>query len=148
MGFYGCTVPSFEQYTLARFLSGGHFEKHINRMRRYYQKQRNQVIAALSTCAAAEKLTILEQNAGLHFLLHVDTKWTDRQLADWLHSIGIRVQPLSSFYHDRAPGDLHELVINYSGLDGTHLQEAQQRLRDALNASESQKSEDSCNPQR
>lgn len=148
LGFYGCTVPSFEQYTLARFLSGGHFEKHINRMRRYYQKQRNQVIAALSTCAAAEKLTILEQNAGLHFLLRVDTKWTDRQLADWLHSIGIRVQPLSSFYHDRAPGDLHELVINYSGLDGTHLQEAQQRLRDALNASESQKSEDSCNPQR
>ena len=27
LGFYACTVPSFEQYTLARFLSRGYFEK-------------------------------------------------------------------------------------------------------------------------
>ena len=26
LGFYSCTVPSFEQYTLARFLSRGHFK--------------------------------------------------------------------------------------------------------------------------
>lgn len=26
LGFYSCTVPSFEQYTLARFLSRGFFE--------------------------------------------------------------------------------------------------------------------------
>ena len=34
LGFYACTVPSFEQYTLARFLSRGYFEKHINRMKK------------------------------------------------------------------------------------------------------------------
>ena len=27
LGFYSCTVPSFEQYTLERFISRGHFEK-------------------------------------------------------------------------------------------------------------------------
>ena len=128
LGFYGCTVPSFEQYTLARFISGGHFEKHINRMRRFYQRRRNQVIEALSGCAAAQRLTILEQNAGLHFLLHVDTDWTDARLTGWLQDIGIRVQALSSFYHDQRPGDLHELVINYSGIDDSCLREALERL--------------------
>ena len=128
LGFYSCTVPSFEQYTLARFLSGGYFEKHINRMRRFYQKHRNQVIALLRACPASSKLTILEQDAGLHFLVQVDTRWTDAQLTEWLERQGIRVQALSSFYHDSTPGDLHQLVVNYSGIDVAQLQQALEQL--------------------
>ena len=132
LGFYGCTVPSFEQYTLARFLSGGHFEKHINRMRRFYQRRRNLVVDALSRCAAAEKLTILEQDAGLHFLLQVDTQWSDQRLTRWLLGLGIRIQPLSSFYHASSPGDLHCLVVNYSGLEEAQLETALERLEQAM----------------
>ena len=132
LGFYGCTVPSFEQHTLARFLSGGHFEKHINRMRRFYQKRRNLVVEALSRCAAAEKLTILEQDAGLHFLLQVDTQWSDQRLTRWLLELGIRIQPLSSFYHAAPPGDLHCLVVNYSGLEEAQLEEALRRLEQGM----------------
>lgn len=41
LGFYACTVSNLEQYTLAKFISEGYFEKHINRMRiRYNQKKR------------------------------------------------------------------------------------------------------------
>lgn len=34
MGFYSCTVPTFEQYLLAEFITSGEFERHINRTRR------------------------------------------------------------------------------------------------------------------
>ena len=34
MGFYACSVPVFEQYVLAEFISKGDFERHINRTRR------------------------------------------------------------------------------------------------------------------
>lgn len=132
LDFYGCTVPSFEQYTLAKFLSGGHFEKHINRMRRYYQRQRNQVISILSGCRGAEKLTILEQDAGLHFLLRVDTRLTDRELTEALAAQGIRIQALSAFYHDAPPEQLHCLVVNYSGLDPEQLRRALPELERAL----------------
>src|SRR5699024_5389900 len=37
LGFYSCTVPSFEQLTLARFLDEGYFEKHVSRMKRHYR---------------------------------------------------------------------------------------------------------------
>ena len=47
LGFYSCTVPSFEQYTLERFLSRGFFEKHINRMRKFYKGRRNRMLEAL-----------------------------------------------------------------------------------------------------
>ena len=38
VGFYSCTVPTFEQYLLAELIAGGDFERHINRIRR--QKRR------------------------------------------------------------------------------------------------------------
>ena len=33
-GFYSCPVPAFDKYVLAEFISGGYFERHLNRMRR------------------------------------------------------------------------------------------------------------------
>ncbi len=119
LGFYSCTVPSFEQYTLAEFLQQGHFEKHINRMRRTYKTRRNALLATLKNCTMASRLTVQEQDAGLHFLLQVDTDLTDRQLVALCAEKGIRVQALRSFYHTREQlADTHCLVINYSGLTG------------------------------
>ena len=40
MGFYSCTVPSFEQMTLTRFLAEGYFEKHLSRMKKHYRAVR------------------------------------------------------------------------------------------------------------
>lgn len=114
LGFYGCTVPSFEQYTLARFISEGCFEKHINRMRKFYMDRRNRLISLLQS--RPEALTILERDAGLHFLLRVNTSLTDRELEIKLRDAGIRVRTLSSFYRTGAQ-DLHTLVIHYSGAE-------------------------------
>lgn len=40
VGFYSCTVPSFDQYVLAEFIEQGEFERHINRVRRHKRKQK------------------------------------------------------------------------------------------------------------
>ena len=117
LGFYSCTVPSFEQYTLERFLQLGYFEKHINRMRKAYKLRRNLLVTTLQEWEQAGKLTILEQDAGLHFLLKVDTRLSDRELVDRCARLGIRVQSLGSFYEGRIPEeDRRCLVVNYSGL--------------------------------
>ncbi|MBR4576226.1 MAG: PLP-dependent aminotransferase family protein [Clostridia bacterium] len=41
LGFYSCTVPSFEQIVLAELLDSGDFERHINRIRRARRKQQD-----------------------------------------------------------------------------------------------------------
>ena len=123
LGFYSGTVPSFEQYTLARFLSRGYFEKHINRMRKFYKNRRNTLVSALESCAFADRLTILEQDAGLHFLLQVDTERSDRELTQALAAAGIRVHALSEYYHE-AVLDRHCLVVNYAGLREEALDQA------------------------
>ena len=131
LGFYSCTVPSFEQYTLARFLSRGYFEKHINRMRKLYKNRRNLVISFLNRCPFADRLTILEQDAGLHFLLKVDTALTDGELTTRLARVGIRVQALSEFYHDTAE-NRRCLVINYSGIREDALEQALDAVKEIM----------------
>lgn len=129
LGFYSCTVPSFEQYTLARFLSRGYFEKHINRMRKFYKTRRNQVLQRLQNCCYHDRLTVLERDAGLHFLLKVDTELSDGELTEWCGARGIRVRCLSSYYHGPIPASAAGcLVVNYSGLQMEELD----RFLDAL----------------
>ena len=129
LGFYSCTVPSFEQYTLARFLSGGWFEKHINRMRKFYRTRRNRVIGMLEQSPFAGRMTILEQDAGLHFLLRVDTPRSDRELKELCARAGIRVRCLGDYYDGQVPPWAEKcLVVNYSGLDEARLPAALERI--------------------
>lgn len=39
LGFYSCTVPTFEQFVLAELIDNGDFERHINRVRRNKRKE-------------------------------------------------------------------------------------------------------------
>ena len=125
LGFYSCTVSSFEQQTLARFLSRGHFEKHINRMRRFYRARRNRILEILKTCDFADRLTIREEDAGLHFLLAVDTDMPDTQLVALCARVGLNVRALSSFYHSPVGETVaHILVVNYATLREEDLETA------------------------
>ena len=126
LGFYSCTVASFEQYTLARFLSEGYFEKHINRMRKFYRLRRNKLTAML---AGLEGIRVLEQDAGLHFLVELSTPLSDGALVEALKVRGVRAEALSSFYHTKQE-DLHRLVVDYSGLEETAFQKAVAVLRE------------------
>ena len=133
LGFYSCTVPSFESNTLARFLRGGYFEKHLNRMRKFYKAQRNRVLEIIQQSPVAARLTILEENAGLHFLVKVDTHLTDRQLVDQCHRMGLRIRTLSDYSHDQCRyADSHCLVVNYSGLTQAQLKHLEQILHNGF----------------
>ncbi len=129
LGFYSSTVSGFEQHTLARFLQEGHFEKHINRMRKFYKARRNRLLELLRSCTWAEKLTIQEADAGLHFLVRVDTPLSDAELVIFCQKLGLRVRSLSSYYHDAVPPEAQRtLVINYSGLRQEDMERLEQLL--------------------
>ena len=41
LGFFSCTVPTFEQLVVAELINNGDFERHINRVRRAKRKELN-----------------------------------------------------------------------------------------------------------
>ena len=124
LGFYACTVPSFEQYTLAKFISGGWYEKHLSRMRNYYRQQRARVLEAFRNSPFAGRISITERGAGLHFLLRLDTEESDESLRRRGLEAGVRLSFLSEYAAVPHPDHAHTLVVNYSGLDDARLPEA------------------------
>lgn len=132
LGFYSSTVPAIEQYTLARFLDEGRFDAHINRMRNFYRGRRDQVIEVVRHSALSQRSQVLGEEAGLHFLLRVETHREDRELAARAEEAGVRLSFLSDF--QRLPGRAqpHTLVINYPGIDLKGLPQGLERVAELL----------------
>ena len=115
LGFYSSTVPAFEQYTLARFLEEGYFEKHLSRMKKRYKEKREGVLSLLSSLSLAKKVTPIAADAGLHFLLTVETKRTDDEIKAAFHSCGYVVQCLSDYYTEPKATRIRTLVLSDVG---------------------------------
>ncbi|MGN0317686.1 MAG: PLP-dependent aminotransferase family protein [Lachnospira sp.] len=124
MNFYACTVSNFEQYTLARFIKEGYFEKHINRMRLYYTRQRKRVFEIIEESPLSDRCEIIERDSGLHFLLRLKTDLSDEQLEKRLRNHGIHMSALSEYYQKQPDKAEHTFIFNYSNIDVEHLNEA------------------------
>ena len=128
LGFYSGTVSCLEQMTLARFLSEGYFEKHINRMRNHYRTVRDKLLGEISRSPLAGRVQISEENAGLHFLMEVDTNRSDQEIVQAAEREDLRISFVSQYYFDTANCRPHVLVMNYSGLEEDRIPEAVDRL--------------------
>lgn len=132
LGFYACTVPALEQHVLARFISGGHYERHLARMRKEYRERRGAVLEAFRLSPLSQRVTFSEEGAGLHFLLTLDTARSDDELRQLTSAAGLRLSFLSE-YADRPDSvPAHTLVVNYAGLSQSHLPEAVHLLETVL----------------
>jgi len=122
LGFYSCTVPSFEQLTLARFLDDGYFEKHVSRMRRHYRLLRDRFLTLLAESSQADKIAVQGDEAGLHFLLQLQTEISDAEIEKRLEEAGIRAASLSRYRTGAAvQSDQSRVVLPYSDLAETDL---------------------------
>lgn len=132
LNFYACTVSNFEQYTLAAFINKGYFEKHINRTRILYRRQRDMFIDAINKSPLSSIITIHEENAGLHFLLHANTTLSDEKLIERAMQRGLKISCLSGYYADKSLAIDHTLVINYSALSDDKINESIDKLYQCL----------------
>ena len=105
-------------------------------MRNNYRNLRDNFIALFMQSTLASKIKISEENAGLHFLLHIDTRVSDSELKELALKHEISVSFLSDYYSqdfDHFPASTllqintmnnnydHTAIINYSGLNESTL---------------------------
>ena len=132
LDFYACTVPALEQHVLALFLSEGHYERHLSRMRKEYRLRRDAVLEAFRSSAFAHRITLSEQGAGLHFLLRLETNRSDDQLRRRGETLGVQLGFLSEYAAVSNPAYAHTLVVNYGGLEPAALPEAMALLAEVF----------------
>ena len=130
LSFYSCTVSNFEQYTLAAFMNAGAFEKHINRLRNYYQHKRDLILSTFLREPLGKYITISEEDSGVHFLMHVNTSMSEQEFLLKTRAKGIRLATLSSFYNAEQKDSRYEntYVMNYSFVNCDRLEYVAQTL--------------------
>ena len=134
LGFYSCTVSSIEQLTLARFIQEGHYEKHLARKKNHYRNVRDNLILQLGRSALASRISISGKDAGLHFLLRVNTTSSNQQLQEKLKQAGVQVALLHHFFHHKTDAtQLPLLVVSYSALKKEQIPSLVERLCRDLN---------------
>lgn len=127
---YSSTVPSFEQYTLARFLEGGHFERHIARMRVEYRDRKAALTACVKELGFPAKLS--GADAGLHMLLTLENGMGEEELVERAAAEGVAVYSLSAYWLTPPPEELPPtLIMGYARLEAEDIRQAFWRLKAA-----------------
>lgn len=128
--FYSNTASSCEQYALARFINEGYFERHLSRMKKYYQSKGQLLARIVKQSVLLPLVTVTGGKSGTHLLVKVDTSLTDTQIKWAARQQKILVSCLSEFCGEGEikPEYRHVLVLNYSDMEEEELREAVRRL--------------------
>ena len=116
--FYSSTVSRIDQWILNEFISKGHFERHLNKMRKIYRSRHEVMLSCLAPFKGRFRIT--GENAGLHLLLTVKGKkdgMTEEKLIEKARQKGIRVYGLSDSFiresdgEERQEGEMQEREV-------------------------------------
>ena len=126
ISFYASTVSRIDQNILYQFLSGGHFERHLNRMRAIYKTKHDLLLEQVEPLR--KQFEIRGEHAGLHILLTSRNGVPEEVLIRKAAEAGVRVYGLNSYFiqpeHNHRPSTV---VLGYASLseeqivDGIHL---------------------------
>ncbi len=133
LAFYSCTVSTFEQYTLASFISQGFFEKHINRMRLHYGRKRARVIEIIKKHFTEDECRIIENDSGLHFILEFNMSMSDIAFKELLKSNNILISSVTDFKMNEEISDTHQFILNYSNIDLDRLDSVMKTIKGLIN---------------
>lgn len=111
---YSSSVPRHDQQLVAKFMQDGHFARHLNRMRKLYQKKIKKLSSSLALFAPA--VTVSGEQAGMHIVLTIQTSLSEEELVKRAKTAGIRVTGLQSYDVHKRAGTHPKIVLGFGGL--------------------------------
>ncbi|WP_046173518.1 MocR-like pyridoxine biosynthesis transcription factor PdxR [Domibacillus indicus] len=125
---YKQTVSRHSQLALAEFIQKGEWQKHMNRMRKLYQKKRSVLLEALQS-ELGSQVQIRGENSGLHILLDVDTPFSEKELIERASRHGVKMYPASPFYQQEPPAAT--VLLGFAGVPEDDIRSGISKLKAA-----------------
>ena len=116
LGFLSGTVSSFEQLTLAAFISEGYYERHISRMRNKYRKIRQKYREAFGQSELSKIAEIEEDPAGLNLIIVI--KEQTKVIED--RKAGI---PMTDYCYYKSANYSNKYIMRYRDIDEKQIRE-------------------------
>jgi GntR family transcriptional regulator/MocR family aminotransferase len=88
--------PQISQAIVAAFIAEGHFARHIQRMRKLYAERREMTAAGLQS-VLAKHMRIDSQPGGMHLILRLQSRRSDRRLVARMRAEGMYAEALSEW---------------------------------------------------
>ena len=121
-------TPGPVQQALAAFLTSGHLEQHIRRMRRHYAEKRRALHDALAPATAYARLWGLE--AGLHAYLDLRPGLEPAAIVDCAAQHGVIVSGLEDYYIGIS--DRNGVLLGYGGLTVNEVERGARKLAEII----------------
>ncbi len=126
--FFTNSTSSLEQYALARFIEQGYFERRLNKMRKLYRKEGEDLYRALSGNSRIPILSLSNGESGTHLLVRLNTHLSDVQIKQKAAALGIHLSCLSDYCSTYNEKYNNTLVLNFSDMEEAVQKEAIERL--------------------
>ncbi|RFP24315.1 PLP-dependent aminotransferase family protein [Duganella sp. BJB488] len=111
---FGSGGPILTQTIVSDFMNEGHFARHIQRMRRLYAERR-QIAAQGLDAVLGKHLRIDPQPGGMHLILRMKGRHTDRALAERMRQDGMAALALSE--RTVLPHAASALLLGFTNID-------------------------------
>ncbi|MBW4611699.1 MAG: PLP-dependent aminotransferase family protein [Desmonostoc vinosum HA7617-LM4] len=118
-----------EQYALTDFITEGHLERHIRRMRSLYDQRRQTLVESLFAYFG-EKVQIIGENAGMHLMIKIHTNLSDGEIIQRAVEVGVGFAAAHSNYLKDSPSS--EFILGYADLNEQQIQAGVRRLSQAI----------------
>ncbi|NJN20723.1 MAG: PLP-dependent aminotransferase family protein [Leptolyngbya sp. RL_3_1] len=122
-------APPLTQSALTDFITEGHFERHIRRMRHRYDQRRQVLVNALKD-HLGDRVTILGEKAGIHLMAKIETGLSDQAVIQRAADVGVGVISAQGYYLN-AP-NRGEFIFGYAQLDAAQIEQGIQQLAQVL----------------
>jgi len=129
--FYSTTVSRIEQKILDEFIRGGYFERHLNKMRKYYRDKHDLLLEELKPFE--KEFDITGENAGLHLLLTSKSGHTEAELIEKAGRYGVKIYGLSDSLSDSTKDTSYTVILGYGSLSMREIKDGVEALKQAWN---------------
>ena len=106
--------PELTQAIVSTFISEGHFARHIQRMRKLYAERRAATSAGLQS-VLGKHVRIDAQPGGMHLILRLKGKRSDRRLVAKMREEGLHAEALADW--SMARNGASALLLNFTNID-------------------------------
>ena len=101
--------------TLARFISGGFYSRHLSRMKKYYHTNRDKILSRIEESGFGKHMEIRGEDIGLYFLMEIKEKDIDMDgYIRRLEQKGITIKRVSDYSYHNVSQYERLLIFNYS----------------------------------
>jgi GntR family transcriptional regulator/MocR family aminotransferase len=106
--------PELTQAIVTAFITEGHFARHIQRMRRLYAERREATSAGLQS-VLGQHVRIDAQPGGMHLILRLQGRQSDRELVARMREEGLYAEALSDWTKEGEGASA--LLVNFTNID-------------------------------